>query len=506
MTLSEPNNRGKIRQRTRVNTTPVAPGAPGRPLTIITEADLERQYGTFATLYQPFQQVYTIYPATADELALKYGWKIYDTMMMDAQIAGCIYDIVDGAINDRPHAVPVDGSRLAAVMADWVNKNLKILQHKTGYSTMALFRQVLRDALVYGHNVSELVFDEVEVDGIPAYVLRKIVPLLPTRYSFRMSSEGDVLGIVPFRYDATGAFAPNYQSKYTVVDQKVVPAAKLLHLIWDRQGLFPQGRSILISAFKAWAMKQEFMEHVGILAKRIRKSWLGILPADARRVCLTNPETGEQEVVDPRQDLLDVLQALANGEGGVVPNGTEVKSFDIEVNGAGQYFLEVLKYLDRSILRAIYRRMLANNNDAAASTTGEFDRNMTSKVVKTIRNWFEDSLYSLSYALCYFTFGQAANEYAPRLVVGRGDGLPITVQDIALLHQSGWFTRQQKAALDTEMGMPPDDGGDIIGVNANDEQQDERPRIGSEDAPSEKRLGTLPRQGETVNSRRGRRR
>jgi hypothetical protein len=176
------------------------------------------------------------------------------------------------------------------------------------------------------------------------------------------------------------------------------------------------------------------------------------------------------------------LQALANGEGGVVPHATQVESFDIEVNGAGQYFMEVLKYLDRSILRAIYRRMLANNNDAAASTTGEFDRNMTSKLVKAVRNWFEDSLYSLSYALCYFTFGQAADDYAPRIVVGRGDGLPITVQDIALLHQSGWFTRQQKAALDIELGLPPDDGGEIIGVNANEGDEDERSRDSRYDA------------------------
>ena len=475
MTLSGPNSRNKIRQKTRVDTTPVAPGTPGRPVTIVTEAELDRQYGTFATLYQPFQQVYTIYPATADELALKYGWKIYDTMMMDAQVAGCIYDIVDGVINDRPHAVPVDDSPVATAMANWVNKNLKVLQHKTNYSVMALFRQILRDALVYGHSVSELVFDAEDIDGALAYVLRKIVPLLPTRYSFRMSSEGDVLGIVPFRYDATGAFAPVFTSENTFVDVKVVPAAKLLHLIWDRQGLYPQGRSVLTSAFRVWAMKQEFLEHANILAKRIRKSWLGILPPDARRVCITNPETGEQEIVDPRQDLLDVLQALANGEGGVVPNGTEIESFDIEVNGAGQYFLEVLKYLDRSILRAIYRRMLANNNDAAASTTGEFDRNMTSKVVKTVRNWFEDSLYSLSYSLCYFTFGRAADEYAPRIVVGRGDGLPVTVQDIGVLHQSGWFTRAQKAALDIELGLPPDDGGDIIGVNADEgDVEDER--------------------------------
>ena len=144
--------------------------------------------------------------------------------------------------------------------------------------------------------------------------------------------------------------------------------------------------------------------------------------------------------------------------------------------------MEVLKYLDRSILRAIYRRMLANNNDAAASTTGEFDRNMTSKLVKAVRNWFEDSLYSLSYALCYFTFGQAADDYAPRIVVGRGDGLPITVQDIALLHQSGWFTRQQKAALDIELGLPPDDGGEIIGVNADEGDEDERSRDSRDDA------------------------
>jgi len=482
MTLSGPNSRGKIRQRTRVDTTPIAPDASSKSLTIITEADLERQYGTFTTLYQPFQQTYTVYPATADELALKYGWQIYDTMMMDAQVAGCIHDIVDGVINDRPHAVPVDSSPVAMAMANWVNNNLKVLQHKTNYSVMALFRQVLRDSLVYGHSVSELVFDAINLEGAPAYVLRKIVPLLPNRYAFRMSSEGDVLGIVPFRYDATGAFAPVYTAENTLFDKKVVPSAKLLHLIWDRRGLFPQGRSALASAFKAWAMKQEFLEHVNILAKRIRKSWLGILPPDARRVCITNPDTGEQEVVDPRQDLLDVLQALANGEGGVVPHATQVESFDIEVNGAGQYFMEVLKYLDRSILRAIYRRMLANNNDAAASTTGEFDRNMTSKVVRTVRNWFEDSLYSLSYALCYFTFGQAADDYAPKIVVGRGDGLPITVQDIALLHQSGWFTRQQKATLDVELGLPPDDGGEIIGVNADEGDEDERSRDSRDDA------------------------
>lgn len=470
---------GTIEQTTKVD--PIGFTGLGNAKRIVTTARLDRQFTPFFALYQSYSQIYTHFPGRADELVRTHGWKIYDTMMMDAMVAGCINDIVNGVVNDSPRAVPSRDSESAQFLAQWVNRNFTHLQVSSVVSPFDLFRQMLKQSLIYGHCVAELVFDDVDLDVSRLLLLRKIVPVLPFRYAFRMSSNGDVIGIVPFRYDATTATGVFSVGEQVIKDNAVIPVAKLVHLVWDRYGLLPDGQSALASAFRPWTQKQQIYEHMEILAKRIRKSWLGVLPPDARKICVVDPQTGEEQVVDPTQDLLDVLRALANGEGGVVPAGTTVESFDVEVAAAANFFIEAFKAYNREILRAIYSRMLANNNDAAASTTGEFDRDMTSKLVKSVRRWFESALFQLAYSLCFFNFGdRLAWEDVPRIIVGRGNGMPLSINDIAVLNQSGWFTRRQKTMLDDEMGLPPDDGGELIGVNA-DPQEDNDGRRDSGD-------------------------
>lgn len=472
---------GKLREQHDFMSAP-SPLSDARKVRIATAANLESQYATLVNISGISTALLPIFSFSADELVARYGRGIYDEMLADAMIAGILRDIVAGVVTDAPYAVAVDDSPQALAMAEWVDRSLRYVTITSSYSSVGLFRHILRDALAYGHCVAEMVFDEVALEnGDAAFILRKLFPIPVQRYSFRFTPEGDFLGVVPFRL-ASGVASFVAQSAGRVIkDESIIPSAKLLYVAWDRTSDSPIGRSILRAAFKPWAIKKEIEEHMLNLAKRIRKSWLGVLPADARKVCITDPQTGQQETIDPRQDMLDVLQALANGDGGVVPSGSDVRSFDIEISGAGQYFIELHKLMNREILRAIYSRMMANNNDAAASTTGEFDRSMTAKMIRAIRAWYEDSLFALSYAICLFTFGEAAMRYAPRIVVGRGDGIPTTVEDIALLHQSGWFTRAQKRMIDDEMGLPPDDGGEIIGPARDAESQNEQDKRSGDD-------------------------
>ena len=456
-----------------------SPFKPSRRVNFATSASIEKQYATLMQIGGIGNTILPIFSFSADELVARYGAKIYDEMMADAMIAGILRDIVTGVVTNTPYAVAVDESPQSLAMASWVDRSLRYMAIASSRSSVDLFRHILRDTLAYGHCVAEMVFDEVEIGEKPAYILRKLFPIPVTRYSFRFTPEGDFLGVVPFRLPyGTASFVTQSGTGRVIRDDSIIPSAKLVYLSWDRTSNSPIGRSILRAAFKPWAIKKEIEEHMLNLAKRIRKAWLGVLPGDARKVCITDPQTGQQETIDPRQDMLDVLQSLANGDGGVVPSGSDVRAYDIEISGAGQYFIELHKLMNREILRAIYSRMMANNNDAAASTTGEFDRGMTAKAIKSVRSWYEDSLNALSYSMCFFAFGEAAMRYAPRIVVGRGDGIPTTIQEIALLHQSGWFTRSQKRMIDDEMGMPPDDNGEIIGPYKKDvrDEQRERPR------------------------------
>ncbi|MFN4294953.1 MAG: hypothetical protein ACK4JD_12570, partial [Thermoflexales bacterium] len=406
----------------------------------------------------------------------EYGWRIYEDMAQDAMIAGALNDIVSGVVTQRPEVRPrIDDDPYAERAARFVAHQLDALAMRGQVALLELFRSLLRTCLVYGHAVSEMVYRIEEADlyaplALPfqaddAFTLHKLVPALPSRYSFAVTAEGDILGITPSQVSTASPIAI-FASGARVRDPMVVPSVKLLHLVFRRIGLDPTGESLLTPAFKPWAMKKEIEEQMMRLAKRWRKSWLGKLPPDAQNVCVANPETGEQEYIRPREDLLQVLQALANGDGGVVPATTEVQSFDIEVNASANYFIELHKLLNREILRAIYSRMLANNNDAAASTTGEFDREMVSKTVRAIRAWYEDSLTQLGYKLLLVNCGETFAElYAPRIVVGRGDGLSPTLLEVAQLHQAGWFTRAQKQAMDERFGFPEDDQGAILGAD-----------------------------------------
>lgn len=489
-------------KRVRQVTTVQAPFyAGGQKARIETEALLDRQYSAYSLNFQPLQYLQKVFTTTADELTREYGQDIYERIAEDAMVAGILNDIVMGAITQRPVAVATEESPEALAMERFVNYQFNLLQVRNGFSLVALMRQLMRTALVWGNSVAELVFaaepsdDDFIAEPLTAsfFTLRKVVPLLPTRYSFAVSAEGDVVGVTPLQISTSTPIVYG-TSEGKIKDPTVIPIVKVLHIVHGRRGLDPTGESFLIPAFKPWAMKKELEEHMMLLAKRIRKSWLGTLPPDAQTVCITNPETGEQEFIRPKEDLLAVLQALANGEGGVVPHGTTVESFDVEVAGASQYFLELYKQLNREILRALYSRMLANNNDAAASTTGEFDRDMVAKTVRAMRAWFEDSLMQLSYNLVALNFGTAvAAAYAPRIVVGRGDGIPLTLRDVAVLHQAQWFTRRQKDEIDELFGIPKDAEGELIGErNGDGESADVRPQ-GRADEVQEDGNGSLPR-------------
>lgn len=457
----------KIRQTTTVQAPLYAGGVKA---TIETEAILDRQYTAYSLNFQPLQYLQKVFTSTADELTREYGADIYERIAEDAMAAGILNDIVMGVVTQPPVAVATSDAPEALAMERFINYQLTLLHVRSGFSLVALLRQMLRTALVWGNSVAELVFaaepssNAFEVEPLTAsfFTLRKVVPVLPTRYSFALSSEGDVVGITPLQVNTS---APMVYStgEGRIKDPTVIPMLKVLYVVYGRKGLDPTGESFLVPAFKSWAMKKEVEEHMMLLAKRIRKSWLGVLPPDAQTVCITDPETGEQEYIRPKEDLLAVLQALANGEGGVVPHGTTIEAYDVEVAGAAQYFLELYKQLNREILRALYSRMLANNNDAAASTTGEFDRDMVAKTVRAMRAWFEDALMQLSYNLVALNFGtEMATFFAPRIAVGRGDGMPLTLRDVAVLHQAGWFTREQKNEIDELFGIPTDYEGEVM--------------------------------------------
>lgn len=466
------NARRKIKQSARVSLPPSVGYAS--PVDVEAVADASRQYVAFAGTYQPLQFLQRVYPSTADELTREYGIRIYEDMAQDAMLAGALNDIISGVVTQTPEIRPrVESDPTAERAARFIAYQLESMALRSQVSLLQMFRSALRSCLVYGHSVHELVYrvEDVsvyEVFDLPfvhrdIYILAKLVPALPQRYSFAVTAEGEVLGITPVQV-STAAPIALLSAGARIRDPMVVPSAKLLHIVFRRIGLDPTGESILVPAFKPWAMKKEIEEQMVRLAKRWRKSWLGKLPPDAQTVCITDPQTGQQEYIRPREDLLEVLQALANGDGGVVPATTEVQSFDVEVAASANYFLELHKLLNREILRAVYSRMLANNNDAAASTTGEFDREMVSKTVRAIRAWYEDELMQLGYKILLVNCGETFAElYAPRIVVGRGDGLSPTLLEVAQLHQAGWFTRAQKRAMDDRFGLPPDDGDELIG-------------------------------------------
>ncbi|MDW8293233.1 MAG: hypothetical protein RML84_09110 [Anaerolineae bacterium] len=471
-----------VRQVSEVSASPLPQDAEQRTVRVEAQARLDTQYASYIFPHSPFAYLLRLSTATRDELVREYGWDIYERIAQDAMVAGVLRDIVMGVVTQRPVAVAEGEDALSRAMERFVNMQLALLAQRGGVSLVELARQMLRSALVYGHVVAELVFaDQPSDDSFVAepltsvfFTLKRVAVLLPSRYSFAVTSDGEVIGIVPLHAYA-GAPLVIVQSSSVLRDPAVVPRIKLFYAVFGRFGADPTGESLLTSAFKPWAMKKQVEEHLLSLIKRIRKSWLGILPPDAQTVCVTDPETGEQRYIRPKEDLLDVLQALANGDGGVVPAGTQVQAFDVEVNAAAQLLLESHKLFNRELLRALYSRMLANNNDAAASTTGEFDRDMVAKTVRGIRAWYEDELRRLAAQLITLNFGEEiAALHTPRVVVGRGDGLPLTIRDVAVLHQAGWFTRAQKGEIDEMFGLPPDDGGDIVraGVALQQQQQE----------------------------------
>ncbi len=469
--------RGKVRQVTRIS-----PGAVlyDNGARIVTVADVDEQYSTAVLLGRPISYVASIPAQSKDEITAMHGREVWEKMMYDSQVAGVLSDIIGGALNSQPDILPRDDSAEAQAYAEFVRHNFRLLDARD-YPTQYLIEQLVRDALVYGSSVAEMVFVEespnseydyllpyMPIDDEPRlYTLSRLVRIPSWRFQYRVSAQGDLLGIAPLRLQGlTGIVVPYISSDgHTVLDRYTIPAWKVVHFSWNGEPNSPEGVSYLAPAFKAWSMKKRLEELAMVYADRVaRISWVGILPEGARAICVTDPVTGEEKTIDPREELIKVLESLANGEGGVVPFGTRIEAHKTENAAAGQYFIEMLEWLNREILRALTSRMTANRRDAAASTMGETDERMQAKASRRIRHWAESHIAQIARTLVGLNFGWDRAHKSPIILLGRGDGMPYTPKDVGYLVQSGYpLSDEQKRMLDQEIGLYGGDNEDLFG-------------------------------------------
>lgn len=433
--------------------------------TIRAEADATRPYASVSYSDFLYGLIRHIPTYGADEITAQFGAGVWGKMALDPMIDSAIWMIVNSVVNGIPAAVPVDNDDPIDIrLAEFVTASL--LSNKP-ISFVETVRMALRDALLGGNSISEIT---LRIDDQGFYRLRGLTPIDTCLYLYVRDAFGNLIGVAPTFgvYTMAGQLVAQ-DAAGDVFDAKgVIPEFKLLHVVWDRQGVDPRGRSTLASSFKAWSMKKRIEElmlaFTSIVSKR---TWVGILPEGAKKVCIIDPVTGAEVEIDPNKALAEIVADLAAGSGAVIPHGSEIKSIPIDSATAGPFFLAALEWCDRQILRGIQTRMMASAGNISSSTEGENDRLVMSALVQSVRVWIEELLTEkISRLIVEMNFGEKFEGRIPRIVVGTGDGLPTTLTDVGLLHQSGWWTPAQKQAIDRKYGFPAQKTGEsIIGVN-----------------------------------------
>ena len=438
-------------------------GASKQKRTVRAEAEVDQPYASVAWSDYLYGVIRHIPTHSADEITRQFGPGVWEKMAYDPMVDSTLFMIVNGVVNGIPAAVPVDDSDpIDLKLAEFVTASLMNCKPMMFVESV---RMLLRDALMRGNAAHEIVLER-ESSGY--YKLRGLIPINECFYLYVIDSYGNLIGVVP-------NFGMNtmVNQLIKVTDKQydakgVIPEFKLVHAAWDRQGIDPRGRSTLASSFKPWSIKKRIEELMLVFSSRVaRHTWVGYLPDGAREVCITDPVTGEETTIDPLAEMKKVIAEINDGAGAVVPHGADIKSMPIDNASAGTFFLSALEWCDRQILRGVQTRMMAAAGAAANSTEGENDRLVLSSIIKATRVWLEELLTErVSRLIVEMNFGDKFLSRVPRISIGTGDGLPTSLTEIGVLHQSGWWTPTQKQAIDKSYGFPAQKSGEkIIGVH-----------------------------------------
>jgi hypothetical protein len=400
-----------------------------------------------------------------DELTREHGLKLFDEMVLDAEVSAS-WDIIKSAstltpLQFKPALEPNHRDYQKAVaVSDFCNWSLDGCLddfHET--------RQLsVRDALKYGTSLSEVTYQPVK-RGIYRNLLRltgfRSIPI--ESYDLLVDSFGRIQGAISRVTPAAGFLGSLGIGGFPSLEtNQIIPKSKLHLFRWNPNSssctTSALGTSILTPAFPAWWLKNCLLMAWSIWLKRMSGRFIyATAPADVSQVCKTLPN-GDTENIDITDFLSEELANLDNYGVGAFPNGVEINV--IEHSKVADHLLGLMAQLNSEIRRGIELQTQASgesiNQSRASSMTQQNILSLRIMSVKASERMAMRSGWLREWVT--LNFGEDNFHLTPMPYTGDGDGFPLSAFEFAQLVQVGAIAQEQLPAMWARFDLPQVNG------------------------------------------------
>lgn len=420
------------------------------------DVDYHNLYVTSAN-WQPYPAIRTL-DSHYDEFTCKLGLDTLRKMALDSELSASIGIYISAIFNrDMEFISPIeDADSPFYDIAKQIAGFLQSAKSNSDFSWEEQLKVATKLFLTYGTSMVEhqISYDKV-VAGVNGWKPDFISPLSVEDYRLVVDNYNKVVGAVPYAY---GFSLYQQSSGYLPIDQLqsltgIVPKTKFSLFGFNRTSQDPRGSSILTPAYPSWWLKQQLLLEFSAYIKRFAPIIYGTVSATA--IPLMKKVNGVDVVVNPVDELSRALKQMKNGAVSAFAHGTEIGVLDL--SKSGDFFINAIKLLDLQSARAVTRQHLASGEgEHQARSASEVHQDILVLGIKEIKQ-FLTTAFRLGFSRTWTTlnFGEQYAFLAPIPSFGRGSGLPLSVDDVLKLHQTGYLTAEQYPQTDGILDLTP---------------------------------------------------
>lgn len=418
--------------------------------TVRLDADLTAKYlGRGMMGISPYLEV--LQTSNADSLLCEHGYSIYRRMSQDPEIDAGLNVLIQSTSSQPLKATPgitYDNPNYTfaqdlSTFINWMFDRIDIDQWR---------KEALRGCLTFGNSVTELDWDIYDEHAIICGLRLQ----QPENYGLIVDRWGEVYGAAPIGQAIAFPLSNlvPLSTQHQTILKGAVPRYKLSVWTWEKKGTDPRGTSALIPVYIPWWSKQRAIEEWSCWIGRFAQpSIVGITGPDALTECTIDPKTGREIKKEPTEKLFDALSQFASASILSVPNGTDVKL--LQVNGGAEAFISSINLFNKEISRGLLGQHLAtgegdNQSRAAAEVHALVLRMKINSTRRFIARQIQKDIIE---PVIEANFGDVGDAM-PKVNLGDSDGWPLTLTEVALLFQAGYFDESQMPELDEIVGAP----------------------------------------------------
>lgn len=448
------NPSSKQTVKTNIQGTPFVGDIKDAKLSLDT--DYSKLYVTSSN-WQPYPAIRTL-DASYDEFTCKLGLDTLRKMALDSELSASIGIYLSAIFNrDLEFISPIDDAN--SPYYDEAKKIASILQQikqNSDFSWEEQLRVATKLFLTYGTSMIEHQISYGETfAGINGWNVDYISPVSIEDYRLVADNFNKVVGAVPYAY---GFSLYQQISGYLPLDVTntltgIIPKEKFTLFAFNRTGQDPRGSSVLTPAYPSWWLKQQLLLEFSAYIKRFAPVVYGIVSSTA--IPTIKKVAGKDTLVNPVDELSMALRQLKNGAVTSLAHGTEVGVIDL--SKSGEFFINAIKLLDLQSARAVTKQHLASGEgEHQARSASEVHQDILILGIKEIKQ-FLTRMFRLGFARTWtiLNFGKQFGFLAPIPSFGRGNGLPLSVDDVIKLHSTGYLTEEQYPQTDGILDLTP---------------------------------------------------